>query len=682
MKTNKRLTAFILAFAILLTVMPVKLVQASITDVNIISKTQVTVKQAEDWARSKGATSTFVSLAKLYWEYADDCGGVNPGIAYVQAAKETGYGNFGGVLNESYNNPCGMKTSAGGGDYDPNAHQRFNSWDEGVQAQMDHLALYAGAAGYPKKTTFDPRHFVTIKGKAVTVNSLGGNWAPSSTYGEEVNKLYNDLLTSAGLSNSESGTTTGPGSSTNSGTTTGPSTTGPGSSSTENPGMGGPQAAPIPDGLPVSEPLKVQESPGNISSKIGWRLEGGRWYYYKDDGSKATGWIKPGNNWYYLYSSGVMATGWLNTGGTWFYLKPSGAMATGWLKDANKWYYLQGDGAMVTGLKLINGKKYFMDVSGAMRTGWFKISGQWYYFNSDGSMLSGWVKPDGNWYYLYDNGVMATGWVKDGNDWYYLKSSGAMATGWIQDGSAYYYLKPGSGIMARGETIDGWQIKPTGERGDREPGSTPVITPGSNGGKLIVIDPGHNFGGDDGAYATHDGITYSERELNMQVGIKLKEKLEAKGYKVMMTRNEFDRETLGLNQSLTNRVNMANNYGADFFISLHHNSAASQSANGVEVYYSVNSQDSAFGGNAPSSYKTTTSRNMAVAINNAIVNATGATNRGAKTGNLFVCRNTTMPSVLVEFGFISNASEAAKCASDSNQNLSTQAIADVIAANF
>ena len=184
MKTNKRLTAFVLAFAILLTLMPTKLVQASINDVNIISKTEVTVKQAESWAKSKGATDTFVSLAKLYWEYAEKCGDVNPGIAYVQAAKETGYGKFGGVLDESYHNPCGLKTSQGGGDYDPNAHQRFNSWEEGIQAHLDHLALYAGASGYPKKTTYDPRHFVTIKGKAPTVNSLGGNWAPSSTYVE------------------------------------------------------------------------------------------------------------------------------------------------------------------------------------------------------------------------------------------------------------------------------------------------------------------------------------------------------------------------------------------------------------------------------------------------------------------------------------------------------------------
>ena len=667
MKTNKKLTAFILAFAILLNFLPVLKVQAAIADVNIISKTKVTAEQAEKWAKSKGATSTFISLAKLYWEYSDECGGVNPGIAYVQAAKETGYGKFGGVLDESYHNPCGLKTSAGGGDYDPNAHQRFKTWDEGVQAHLDHLALYAGADGYPKKNTYDPRHFVTIKGKATTVNGLGGKWAPSSTYGEEVNTLYNNLLESAGIKNDS-----------NSGST---STTGPGGQTGPNgPGFGGPQAAPIPSGLPINEPAKITEDTTiTIKSSIGWRLEAGKWYYYKNDGTKATGWIKPGAYWYYMYSDGVMATGWVNTGGTWYYMNPSGAMVRGWVKVDKKWYYMQNDGSMLTGFNCINGKNYFLDVSGAMRVGWFQISGQWYYFNSDGSMLTGWIKPGSTWYYLYDNGIMAKGWVKDKNEWYYLNGDGAMVTNqWIQDGGSYYYLKS-SGAMARGEIIDGWQVLPTGQRGDRVNTSSPS---GSGSGKVIVIDPGHNFGGDDGAYATHYGVTYSERDLNMQVAVKLKANLQAKGYNVIMTRNESDRDKSVLKASLSARVNIANNNNADFFISLHHNAAGSEAANGVEVYYSTNSQDSDFGGNAPSSYKLNTSRNMATAINNKIVSYTGANNRGPKTSNLFVCRNTNMPSVLVELGFITNANEAARCASDSGQTLSAQAIADAIAENF
>ena len=279
-----------------------------------------------------------------------------------------------------------------------------------------------------------------------------------------------------------------------------------------------------------------------------------------------------------------MAKGWLKDSGKWYYLKSSGAMQIGWLKDSGKWYYLQGDGSMVTGFKLIDGSKYFLDVSGAMRTGWFEISGQWYYFNTGGNMLTGWIKPNGSWYYLHSNGVMAKGLLNlDGNT-YYLKSNGSMATGWISDGGNTYYFNPGSGLMAKDTVINGWKIDADGIRGDKVAGST--------SGKTIVIDPGHNFGGDDGAYATNNGITYAERDLNMQVAVKLKSKLEAQGYKVIMTRNASDRETASVTESLTNRVNIANNAGADLFISLHHN-AASAAATGVEVYYSSRAQDEA-----------------------------------------------------------------------------------------
>ncbi len=670
MNTRKRLAAFFLAFAMVLTFLPSIKVQAdTISDIDIISNTQVTASQAKSWAKSKGATDTFISLADLYWKYASKCGNVNPGIAYVQAAKETGYGKFGGVIDESYHNPCGMKTSSGGGDYDPNAHQKFNSWDEGVQAHLDHLALYAGAAGYPKSGTYDPRHFATIKGKAPTVNSLGTKWAPSSTYGEEVNKLYNDLLKSAGIVNDTDSDSDKDDSSENNG-----SNNNSGSNSGSNNGstiITKPEDTAAPSGPAVTEPIKPPTgSEINISSSIGWKYQGSNWYYYKSDGSKATGWINPNNYWYYMYSNGQMAKGWVQTGGKWYYFKSSGEMQLGWIKLNGTWYYLQGDGSMVTGFKLINGKTYFFDTSGAMRTGWFKISNQWYYFSvNNGDMLTGWIKPYNTWYYLHSNGIMATGWLAKGGEWYYLYSSGEMATGWINSGGKYYYMYPSSGKMATATVIDGWEIGPDGIRGNKVSGST---------SKLIVIDPGHNFGGDDGAYATHNGITYSERDLNMQVALKLKTKLEAKGYRIVLTRKESDREYLAVTQSLTNRVKLANDLNADFFISLHHNSAASTSANGVETYYSDRTQDSSFGG-AYSSSKVSTSRTLATAINNAIASNTGAYNRGAKEASLFVCRNTSMPSVLVELGFISNPTEVANCASSSYQNLSTEAIANAIA---
>jgi N-acetylmuramoyl-L-alanine amidase len=270
---------------------------------------------------------------------------------------------------------------------------------------------------------------------------------------------------------------------------------------------------------------------------------------------------------------------------------------------------------------------------------------------------------------MHSNGVMAKGLLNLNGNTYYLKSDGNMATGWIAIGSDNYYFKPGTGAMVKGTVINGWQVGPDGKRGDKVVSNTSA--------KTIVIDPGHNFGGDDGAYATINGITYVERDLNMQVAVKLKSKLEAQGYKVIMTRNESDRETASVTESLTNRVNIANNSGAALFVSLHHN-AASEAATGVEVYYSSKAQDTNFGG-AYSDSKLSASMNMASSIASSITNSTGAINRGAKDGNLFVCRNTTMPSVLVELGFITNPNEAQKCADSSYQDIAASAIANAIA---
>jgi len=160
---------------------------------SILHAPRATVGQAQAWANEKEATDVFIGLADLYWALTPKAG-VDPVVAYCQSAKETGYGKFGGVIDASYHNPCGIKTSEGGGNYDPRAHQRFASWEDGVSAHIDHLALYAGAEGYPKQNTPDPRHFPYLRGTAITVEQLGGKWAPSPTYGEDIVRLMEELI--------------------------------------------------------------------------------------------------------------------------------------------------------------------------------------------------------------------------------------------------------------------------------------------------------------------------------------------------------------------------------------------------------------------------------------------------------------------------------------------------------
>ena len=162
---------------------------------NLVGASRVTEKQAKEWAKSRGATQTFQDNAKYYWQFCRNVG-INPVVAYAQYAHETGFGKFGGVINESYCNPCGLKVKIGGGDKVASAHKKFNSWAEGIAAHVDHLALYAGVPTYPRPESPDPRHFPYLKGTAKTVESLHGKWASDYKYVEKLNSLINELINS------------------------------------------------------------------------------------------------------------------------------------------------------------------------------------------------------------------------------------------------------------------------------------------------------------------------------------------------------------------------------------------------------------------------------------------------------------------------------------------------------
>ncbi|MBC7340875.1 MAG: glucosaminidase domain-containing protein [Clostridia bacterium] len=159
----------------------------------ILGSPQATVGQAKAWAKKRGATEEFINLANLYWSIASP---VRPEVAYAQAAKETGFGKFGGAVTPDMHNPCGLKVTKPKGDARED-HARFPDWLTGVKAHRDHLALYAGAPGYPLKNTPDPRHFERIKGTATTVEALGGKdkWAPNPDYGKSIVRDYlSDLM--------------------------------------------------------------------------------------------------------------------------------------------------------------------------------------------------------------------------------------------------------------------------------------------------------------------------------------------------------------------------------------------------------------------------------------------------------------------------------------------------------
>lgn len=165
------------------------------TKTPILSAPSASLEQVKEWARTKNNNAEFIGLAEIYFELAPKAG-VDPAIAYAQMAHETGFLykiKSAAGIDSSYHNPCGLKVTQGGGDYQASAHKRFADWGAGVSAHIDHLSLYAGAKGYPKTVTQDTRHFPYLLGTCKFVEDLGGKWAPSKDYGLKLLKYVNEI---------------------------------------------------------------------------------------------------------------------------------------------------------------------------------------------------------------------------------------------------------------------------------------------------------------------------------------------------------------------------------------------------------------------------------------------------------------------------------------------------------
>jgi hypothetical protein len=158
----------------------------------ILGPTLVTLEEARAWATAKGAHQRFIAVAWHYWDKAPRYG-VPAELAYAQAAHETNWGKYTGVVPSTYHNWCGLKTKQGGSNTSASAHQVFENDSIGVLAHIQHLARYAGVqAAAAGDEIVDPRWSVVTK-FTDEVEGLGGAWAPSATYGNLIASLTNDL---------------------------------------------------------------------------------------------------------------------------------------------------------------------------------------------------------------------------------------------------------------------------------------------------------------------------------------------------------------------------------------------------------------------------------------------------------------------------------------------------------
>lgn len=157
--------------------------------------------------------------------------------------------------------------------------------------------------------------------------------------------------------------------------------------------------------------------------------------------------------------------------------------------------------------------------------------------------------------------------------------------------------------------------------------------------KKIYIDAGH---GGDSIGAVYKGR--KEQDDCLKLALAVGKLVEAQGITVKYSR------TTDVNPDLNNRCYEANDFGADYFISIHRNAYQPEQANGVEAY--IWSKAAA---NGPEEKK-------AKKIVNLVCTATGFRNRGVKRGapsytDFAVNRITTMPSCLLECGFIDSTTD-------------------------
>ena len=197
----------------------------------------------------------------------------------------------------------------------------------------------------------------------------------------------------------------------------------------------------------------------------------------------------------------------------------------------------------------------------------------------------------------------------------------------------------------------------TGIYTDKNAGNdaAPVASTENNApGFCVVVDAGH--GGSDGGTVSGKAV---EKDINLSVALKLKAILENDNIEVILTRSSDE------NMSLADRTFVANDSNADFFISLHCNYYEKDARiAGLECYY--NNSNAA------------ESKGYAESIINAVSLSEDIETRYAKTEGYYVLRNTQMPAVLVEMGFLSNYSESQKLLDDDYQESLAQRIAEGI----
>ena len=393
-----------------------------------------------------------------------------------------------------------------------------------------------------------------------------------------------------------------------------------------------------------------------------------------NDAYAAQGWVQSGSSWYFLNSQGsIVRNAWQGN----YWLGADGRMATNSWVDGGR-YYVGSDGAWVKGAQKPAETK---------KQGWVQSGSSWYYISSEGSLArNAWI---GNYWLGTDGKMVTNSWVDNGR--YYVGSNGLWVQGakkqeekkqgWVKSGSDWYYYDD-NGTLARNKWVGNYWLGEDGRMVTSSWVDNGRYYVGSNGAwvkdasrdkntkRSIFLDPGHG-GSDTGAIS--QGVR--EKDLTLSVYNKVSSKLASLGFTVLTSRNT-DKDV-----DLVDRAEEANNAGADMLLSIHFNSGGRGVARGIETYYyqaqaDIPSKINQANHNNPERLEK--SKKLALKVQQNLLYQTGASDRGVKRASFAVLRETAIPSILVELGFIDNPEELSKIRTNEYQERLANGIVDGI----
>lgn len=170
---------------------------------------------------------------------------------------------------------------------------------------------------------------------------------------------------------------------------------------------------------------------------------------------------------------------------------------------------------------------------------------------------------------------------------------------------------------------------------------------------ILVLDAGHG-GKDSGSNACKG--KWQEKDYNLDFEKRLAETLNLPDWKIYLTRTDDERVFL------KQRVHLANEVGADLFLSLHCNSSDCDEGTGLEALVSYNENKEQ-------------AKRIAKSCLTALSQETGLSNRGIHGGeSIYIIRNTTMPTVLLELGFLSDPGDVDYLSQEDNREKMVEVI--------